>query len=93
VGQPEGRTDPALPIARPVLFTQSARAEVIAAQDWYEQRAPGLGARFIGELDLTVQRIAENPCNSLLCFVTCAAPSYGDFRTLYYFVSSRTPKR
>jgi len=36
------------------------RAELIAAQDWYEEQAHGLGARFRTELDITVQRIADN---------------------------------
>ena len=49
-----------MPIARPVLFTQDARAEVIAAQDWYEGQAPGLVAGFRCELVLTVQSIADN---------------------------------
>jgi plasmid stabilization system protein ParE len=49
-----------LPLARPILFTQDARSDVIAAQDWYEEQSPGLGARFTDELDLTVQRIADN---------------------------------
>jgi len=44
-----------------VLFTQDARADVTAASDWYEERAPGLSARFRAALDLTVQRIAGNP--------------------------------
>jgi hypothetical protein len=26
----------------PVIFTQAARAELIDAQDWYENEAPGL---------------------------------------------------
>ena len=49
-----------MPVALPVIFTQDARAEVIAAQDWYEEQASGLGARFRTELDVTVQRIADN---------------------------------
>jgi toxin ParE1/3/4 len=49
-----------LPVALPVIFTQATRAEAIAAQDWYEQQSPGLGARFRAELDIAVQRIADN---------------------------------
>jgi hypothetical protein len=29
-----------------VRFTETARAELIDAQDWYEAEAPGLGRRF-----------------------------------------------
>ena len=48
-----------MPLALPVLFTPAAQAEVIAAQDWYEKQSPGLGARFAGELEITVHRIEE----------------------------------
>jgi hypothetical protein len=30
----------------PVIFTQAARAELIDAQDWYENEASGLGRCF-----------------------------------------------
>jgi plasmid stabilization system protein ParE len=39
----------------------AARLEMIAAQDWYERQAQGLGARFRGEVDIQVQRIAATP--------------------------------
>ncbi|MSO76593.1 MAG: type II toxin-antitoxin system RelE/ParE family toxin [Alphaproteobacteria bacterium] len=38
----------------------AARLELIAAQDWYEGSAPGLGARFRAEVDFQAQRIATN---------------------------------
>jgi plasmid stabilization system protein ParE len=44
-----------LPVARPVVFTPAAAAEVTEAQ------APGLGARFRAELDATVGRLAATP--------------------------------
>lgn len=44
-----------------LLFTPAARAELIAAQDWYEAEAPGLGRRFRAEVDATAQRMADNP--------------------------------
>jgi toxin ParE2 len=50
-----------LPVARPVLFTPAARAEVTEAQAWYEAQAPGLGGRFRAELDAAVQRLAAHP--------------------------------
>jgi plasmid stabilization system protein ParE len=55
---------------RPVIFTQAARAELTAAQDWYEAEATGLGRRFRGEIDRTVRRIAENPRQFPLLFKT-----------------------
>jgi plasmid stabilization system protein ParE len=44
-----------------VVFTPAARAELADAQDWYEARLPGLGARFRGEVEATVIRLRENP--------------------------------
>jgi toxin ParE1/3/4 len=57
-----------LPIELPVLFTPDAREEAIAAQDWYEEQSPGLGAGFTDELDITAQRIADNALQFPLVF-------------------------
>jgi len=57
-----------LPVGPPIIFTQAARAEIIAAQDWYESQTPGLGARFRGGLDIAIQRIAANPLQFPLVF-------------------------
>jgi plasmid stabilization system protein ParE len=45
----------------PVIFTLRARAELIDAQDWYENESPGLGRRFCAAVDATVQRISASP--------------------------------
>ena len=45
----------------PVIFTRAARAELIDAQDWYENEAPGLGLRFRAAVDNAVQRISSHP--------------------------------
>ena len=45
----------------PVIFTQRARAELIDAQDWYENEAPGLGRRFRTAVDAVIQRMSANP--------------------------------
>ncbi len=45
----------------PVIFTLAARAELIDAQDWYENEAPGLGRRFRTAVDAVVQRMSTNP--------------------------------
>ena len=44
-----------------VIFTQGAREEVIAAQDWYEREAPGLGRHFREAIDALIERMSANP--------------------------------
>jgi len=44
----------------PVIFTLTARAEFIDAQDWYENEIPGLGRRFRAAVDAVVQRMSLN---------------------------------
>jgi plasmid stabilization system protein ParE len=45
----------------PVIFTQAARAELIDAQDWYENEASGLGRRFRVAVDSIIRRMSANP--------------------------------
>jgi plasmid stabilization system protein ParE len=45
----------------PVIFTKGARAELIDAQDWYENEAPGLGRRFREAVDAVVKRVSATP--------------------------------
>ena len=43
-----------------VNFTKAARAELIAAQDWYEGEATGLGRRFRQAIDALIERMSDN---------------------------------
>jgi plasmid stabilization system protein ParE len=45
----------------PVIFTPAARAELIDAQDWYENEAPGLGRGFRAAVDAVVERMSAHP--------------------------------
>lgn len=44
-----------------LIFTPVARAEILDVQDWYEAQRAGLGVRFLGELEIVVSRMIENP--------------------------------
>ncbi|MGQ9369500.1 type II toxin-antitoxin system RelE/ParE family toxin [Azospirillum sp. ST 5-10] len=44
-----------------VVFTSAAEADIAAALDWYDRRAPGIGPRFLDELANVTRRIAANP--------------------------------
>lgn len=46
---------------RTVIFTQSARAELIQAQNWYENESPGLGRRFLTAVCTVMERMITNP--------------------------------
>lgn len=50
-----------MPVVCPVIFTGVARAELIDAQDWYENEVPGLGRRFRAAVEDVVQRMSANP--------------------------------
>jgi plasmid stabilization system protein ParE len=45
-----------------VIFTPRARTELIDAQDWYENEAPGLGRRFRTAVEAVIQRMSATPC-------------------------------
>jgi plasmid stabilization system protein ParE len=44
-----------------VVFRPQAEEEARAAQRWYQEQQPGLGARFAGAIDEAIQRIVSNP--------------------------------
>lgn len=44
-----------------IYIRSAAEQDVSEAQRWYEEQAPGLGARFNAEFAATVNRIAETP--------------------------------
>ena len=50
-----------MPVVHRVIFTTPARAELIDAQDWYENEVPGLGRRFRAVVDAVIERMSANP--------------------------------
>jgi plasmid stabilization system protein ParE len=46
---------------RSVIFTRPARAELIGAQDWYENESSGLGRQFRLAVDAVIGRMTANP--------------------------------
>ena len=44
-----------------VTWVEEAEAELLLATRWYEERVPGLGARFLVEVDLAAARISMLP--------------------------------
>ncbi len=60
MGRPESGARRLDTLSRAVIFMPAARLDVIDAQDWYERKAQGLGARCRAEVDFQVKRIAAN---------------------------------
>ena len=50
-----------MPLTHPVIFTRPARVELVEAQDWYENEAPGLGRAFSAAVVAVVERMSANP--------------------------------
>ena len=44
-----------------LIFNSKAENEFIAASEWYEEQAPGLGERFEREAEKQLQKIIANP--------------------------------
>jgi toxin ParE1/3/4 len=51
-----------------VIFTQTARRELIEAQDWYEGEATGLGRRFRQAIESLIERMSDNPLQFSIAF-------------------------
>jgi plasmid stabilization system protein ParE len=49
------------PLSYLVSLRLSAKQDVAEAEDWYEEREPGLGVRFRTEVFDAIARISENP--------------------------------
>ncbi|MCX7015128.1 MAG: type II toxin-antitoxin system RelE/ParE family toxin [Candidatus Sumerlaeota bacterium] len=45
----------------PVVFHAAARAELLAAAEYYESQQLGLGARFLGAVEDATERVQSNP--------------------------------
>jgi plasmid stabilization system protein ParE len=48
-------------MARRIVVDPQSDLDIQAAAMWYEDQQPGVGTQFLDELDLVLQRIAENP--------------------------------
>jgi len=48
-------------VTQELIILPAARLEIIGAQDWYEDAAAGLGAKFRAELDRQLVRMTSNP--------------------------------
>jgi toxin ParE1/3/4 len=48
-------------VSLPLIVLPAARLELIAAQDWYEHAAPGLGPVFRAEVDRQLAHVVAHP--------------------------------
>ena len=44
-----------------IVVRSSAEKDIAEAIEWYEKQLPGLGARFLNDIDQTINSIKDNP--------------------------------
>ena len=50
-------------MSRTLIVEPGAQSDIEDGYGWYEKRQPGLGQRFIEELDIAFSRLVENPAS------------------------------
>ena len=53
-----------------IRYNAAAGKELIATSLYYEKQAPGLGERFLTEVENSVREIASSPQRALQCYVS-----------------------
>jgi hypothetical protein len=53
-----------------------AEQDALDAAIWYEQRQPGLGEEFLGEVDRAVRTLSESALHYRIRFADCVARQY-----------------
>jgi plasmid stabilization system protein ParE len=48
-------------VSRALIVTPEAEADILDGFRSYEEKQPGLGTRFLGEIEQSLNRIAPNP--------------------------------
>jgi plasmid stabilization system protein ParE len=66
-----------------------ADEEIFEAYSWYEQQAPGLGERFIGELEAVFKKITLNPLHYKIARSVFRQSSVKSFPFVVYFELTR----
>lgn len=82
-------------MTKPVEFLPEALDELDEGARWFEERHPGLGARFVAEARATVTRIADAPesCAPVVGAPGVRSARVKDFRYRVYFDErSGTPR-
>ena len=69
-----------------VIFTPAAQTELIDAQDWYENEAPGLGRRFRVAIDGLVERMSASPRQFPVVFKNVRRALLRRFPYMLFFV-------
>ena len=71
-----------------VEFRPEASVDVADAFSWYEDRRPGLGAEFVGELDHTLGLVATMPGMGRVVYRTLRRASVRRFPFAIYYTLS-----
>jgi toxin ParE1/3/4 len=74
-----------------VIFTQSARRELIQAQDWYEGEVAGMGRRFRQVMHALIERMSGHPRQFPIVFKNVRRVLFWRFPYALFLSSKMTP--
>lgn len=76
-----------------LIVRPSAEADIQEASDWYDGRAPSLGARFLDELGSTLARLREAPLHFPSVGRGVRRALLGKFPYAVYFLAGDADRR
>lgn len=77
-------------MAANVRMLRAAQRDVAAARDWYDQQTPGLGARFLAQVQDCVRRISVAPAAHQVVFKTYRKLRVRQFPYAVYYAYNGT---
>jgi len=77
-------------MGRTLQVQSEAQRDIEAAALWYEHQRPGLGVRFVRELDELLERVAERPQQFPIVEESVHRGLLGRFPYAIYFVAEET---
>lgn len=69
-----------------------ADADIVAAAEWYDDQQPGLGEKFLEEVDATLRLLAENPEIHCVRFADVRCARLKRFKPYSVFHAGRNPQ-
>ena len=77
-------------MTRSIVFRRAAQAEYAEAARWYEERAFGVGYRFVEHVEQSLSAVAEAPFRSAVLFAGIRRVKIRGFPFFGYYVVDET---